>query len=254
MLRVELIPSLSDNYIFLLVDDLTKKCAVVDPAEAKPVLKRVQELGLTLESIFNTHHHFDHVGGNLELKQETNCQIYGYGLDAERLPGVDYLLKADDCVALGENKAHVLFAPGHTLGHILYHFEEDQKCFVGDTLFSVGCGRLFEGTPEQMWNSLQVFLEMPDETEVYCAHEYTLANCRFAETLVGEEESLLTYKEHCLSTLEKGQPTIPTTLAVEKVINPFLAVSRESYRQRIGLGHLSAFQAFTELRQRKDSF
>ena len=254
MLRVELIPSFSDNYIFLLVDDLSKKCAVVDPAEAKPVLKRVQELGLTLESIFNTHHHFDHVGGNLELKHETKCQIYGYGADAERLPGIDHLLMAGDFVVLGESRARVIFAPGHTLGHILYHFEEDQKCFVGDTIFSIGCGRLFEGTSEQMWESLQVFLEMPDETEIYCAHEYTLANCRFAETLVGEEENLLAYKEDCLLKLEKSQPTLPTTLAVEKLINPFLAVSRESYRQRIGLGHLSARQAFAELRQRKDSF
>jgi len=254
MLRVELIPSLSDNYIFLLIDEVSKKCAVVDPAEAKPVLKRVQELGLTLESIFNTHHHFDHVGGNLELKQETNCAIYGYGQDAERLPGIDHLLNVDDSVVLGESRAHVIFAPGHTLGHILYFFEEDKKCFVGDTLFSVGCGRLFEGTPEQMWNSLQVFLDMPDETEIYCAHEYTLANCRFAETLVGEDEDLLAYKELCLEKLGKGQPTIPTTLSVEKLINPFLAVSRESYRQRVGLGHLSALEAFTELRRRKDSF
>lgn len=254
MLRVELIPSLSDNYTFLLVDDSSKKCAVVDPAEAKPVLKRLEELGLTLESIFNTHHHFDHVGGNLDLKQETDCKIYGYGPDSERLPGVDCLLKAGDYVVLGKSRARVIFAPGHTLGHILYHFEDDKKCFVGDTLFSVGCGRLFEGTPEQMWRSLQVFLDMPDKTEIYCAHEYTVANCRFAETLVGEDESLQTYKDYCLEQLEKGQQTIPTTLAVEKLINPFLAVSRDSYRQRIGLGHLSALQAFTELRRRKDSF
>ncbi len=254
MLRVDLIPSLSDNYIFLLIDAASNKCAVVDPAEAKPVLKKMQELGLTLESIFNTHHHFDHVGGNLDLKQETNCRVYGYGPDAERLPGVDHLLNEGDSVALGESRGRVLFAPGHTLGHILYHFEGSKKCFVGDTLFSIGCGRLFEGTSEQMWSSLQIFLDMPDETEIYCAHEYTLSNCRFTEILVGDDRDFLNYKDHCLEKLAKGQPTIPTTLFVEKQFNPFLAISRESFRQRIGLGHLSALEAFTELRKRKDSF
>lgn len=254
MLRVEILPSLSDNYIFLLIDEQSNTCAVVDPAEAQPVLKKIQELNLTLKSIFNTHHHFDHVGGNLALKQKTGCSVYGYGPDAERLPGIDHLLKVGDCVTLGESRGRVLFAPGHTLGHILYHFEEDQKCFVGDTLFSLGCGRLFEGTPQQMWKSLHVFFDMPDETQIYCAHEYTLANCRFAETLVGEDPTLVAYKEHCLEKLKKGQPTIPTTLAVEKKLNPFLAVSRDAYRQHIGLSHLSALQGFTELRRRKDSF
>ncbi len=254
MLRVELIPALFDNYIFLLIDEASNKGAVVDPAEATPVLKRVRELGLSLESIFNTHHHFDHVGGNLELKKETNCTVYGYGADAERIPGIDRLLNDGDFVFLEESRGRVIFAPGHTSGHVLYHFEEDKKCFAGDTLFSMGCGRLFEGTPEQMWNTLQVFLEMPDETEIYCAHEYTAGNCCFAETLAGEDEDLLAYKENCLEKLEKGQPTVPTNVAVEKQINPFLAVSRGSYRRRIGLGHLSALQAFTELRRRKDSF
>lgn len=254
MLRVELIPALFDNYIFLLIDEASNKGAVVDPAEAKPVLKRLNELGLTLDCIFNTHHHFDHVGDNLELKSETNCTIYGYGSDAERLPGIDRLLNDGDFVSLGESRGRVIFAPGHTSGHVLYHFEEDKKCFAGDTLFSVGCGRLFEGTPKQMWNSLQVFLDMPDETEIYCAHEYTADNCRFARTLVEDDQNLLVYQEVCLEKLENGQPTVPTKLSVEKLINPFLAVSRDSYRQRIGLGHLSALQAFTELRRRKDSF
>ncbi len=254
MLRVHLIPALHDNYIFMLIDEETKTCAVVDPAEAQPVLEYLQHHDLTLEAIYNTHHHFDHVGGNLDLKAQTGCKIYGYGPDAERLPGLEYPLSEGDLIHVGKSVAKVLFAPGHTTGHILYHFEKDHICFVGDTLFSLGCGRLFEGTPAQMWQSLQHFKSMPPETKIYCAHEYTLANCRFAETLVGEEGSLREYKEKCLDRQSQGIPTIPTTLGVEKQLNPFLAVESSEYRKAIGMEGLSPLEAFTEIRRQKDHF
>ena len=254
MLRVDILPVLTDNYIFMLVDEATNTCAVVDPAASEPVLSYLRDRDLSLSAIYNTHHHFDHVGGNLDLKIQTGCQIFGYGPDAPRIPGVDHLLTEGDVIEVGESKARVLFAPGHTSGHILYHFEEDQKCFVGDTLFSIGCGRLFEGTPAEMWQSLQHFKDMPEETEIYCAHEYTLANIRFAEALVGEDDALLAYQELCLEKQSGGNPTIPTNLGVEQALNPFLAVSDGDYRAQVGLGHLSALEAFTKIRSQKDHF
>ena len=254
MLIVDMLPVLQDNYIFMLVDEETRVCAVVDPAEAPPVLTYLQQHNLTLEAIYNTHHHGDHVGGNLELKAQTGCKIFGYGPDAERLPGLDHPLAAGDLIHVGHSQGRVLFAPGHTRGHVLYHFDKERICFVGDTLFSLGCGRLFEGTAGQMWQSLQHFKAMPQDTKIYCAHEYTLANCRFAETLVGEEVSLMAYKEKCLALQEKGVPTIPTTLAVESSLNPFLAVASLRYRELIGRRSSDPLEAFTELRRQKDHF
>ena len=254
MLKIDTLPVLQDNYIFMLVDEETRACAVVDPAEAEPVLDYLQQHNLSLSAIYNTHHHLDHVGGNLELKSQTGCDIYGYGPDGARLPGLDHPLGAGDLIQVGNSTAKVLFAPGHTSGHILYHFEKDRICFVGDTLFSLGCGRLFEGTPAQLWQSLGHFKAMPDDTKIYCAHEYTLANCRFAETLVGDERELMAYKEKCLERQSQKIPTIPTTLGIEKQINPFLAVDSQTYRESIGLGHLSPLEALTEIRCQKDRF
>lgn len=254
MLHVDILPVLTDNYIFMLVDQGTQTCVVVDPAEAKPVLEYLQENNLTLSAIYNTHHHFDHVGGNRELKEVTGCDVYGYGPDKERLPGIDHSLKEGDMIHIGGSQARVLFAPGHTRGHILYYFEKDRKCFVGDTLFSMGCGRLFEGTPAQMWHSLEQFFHLPDETEIYCAHEYTLANIRFAETLLGGDADLLSYKEMCLEKQARGEPTVPTILGLEKRLNPFLAVASSDYRAALGFSALSPAESFAKIRAQKDDF
>ncbi len=254
MLHVDVLSVLTDNYIFMLVDETTQICVVIDPAVADPVLDYLEQNNLTLSAIYNTHHHNDHVGGNLELKEKTGCEVYGYGPDRDRIPGMTHPLKEGDMISVGDSQAVVIFAPGHTLGHILYHFEKDRKCFVGDTLFSIGCGRVFEGTPAQMWQSLEHFFHMPDETEIYCAHEYTLANIRFAETLVGEDVDLLSYKEKCLEKQGRGDPTIPTTLGLEKHLNPFLAVVSADYRDHIGFSSSSSLDSFANIRAQKDHF
>ena len=254
MLTVFILPVLRDNYSFMLVDEATGTCAVVDPATSEPVLQFLDHHQLRLDAVYNTHHHFDHVGGNLVLKEKTGCDIYGPVAEAPQIPGIDHLLKAGDSIHVGEAQAVVLWAPGHTRGHLLYHFEKEKICFVGDTLFSLGCGRLFEGAPAEMWQSLQHFKQMPDETKLYCAHEYTLANCRFAESLLGEDRALLAYKAGCLDKQARNEPTIPTLLGRERRLNPFLAVEDAAYRARIGLADLSALEAFGEIRRQKDHF
>lgn len=252
-LEVHLLPSLEDNYIFLLIERKTQTCAVVDPGEASPVLKALYGKGLTLKTIFLTHHHLDHVGGVVALKEETGCQVVGYQRDQHRLPIVDIPVQEGASVWIGSLEGKVLHTPGHTLGHITYWFPQDQKVFVGDTLFSMGCGRLFEGTADMMWSSLNKLRHFPPETQVYCAHEYTLQNMAFAESLGEMSPAWEAYKSACLDKRHQNYPTVPTTLGTETHLNPFLAIVDLAYRRRIGLEHLSPGEAFRVLRAKKDN-
>ena len=178
MLTIIQIPVLTDNYIYLIHEPVSGETAVIDPALAQPVLDVLDKKGWRLAYVFNTHHHWDHVGGNLELKQ-SRFKIIAAQLDRGRIPGIDIGVSEDDVISLGRHQALVISTPGHTSGHIVYHFAEDGALFCGDTLFVMGCGRLFEGTPEQMWNSLQKLQALPPSTRIYCTHEYTQANGRF---------------------------------------------------------------------------
>lgn len=253
-LEILQIPALTDNYIYLLHCAATGQTAVVDPAEAEPVEAALTARGWHLHAIYNTHHHHDHIGGNLALKQRYGCMVHGYGPDAERIAGIDIYLMDGDEVVLGASKAQVLFVPGHTLGHIAYFFKKDKALFCGDTLFSLGCGRLFEGSPEQMHASLHKISKLPDDTQVYCAHEYTQANGRFALTLEPDNPYLQARLNEVKHLRDEGRPTVPSLLGQEKSANPFLRTASPEIREKIGMKTAENVAVFAEIRRKKDHF
>lgn len=251
---VHQIPVLSDNYIYLARDASSGACAVIDPAVPEPVLDAAKELGWSITHILNTHHHGDHVGGNMTIKQATGCTIVGPRADRDRIPGIDVEVDDGDTFMLGDAKAEVFFVPGHTRGHIAYWFEESDVLFCGDTLFALGCGRLFEGTPGQMWDSLSKLRALPDATGIYCAHEYTQSNARFAVTVEPDNAALIARAAAIDEARAKDQPTVPSTLGEERATNPFLRADEASLAAAIGLQGADPVAVFTEVRKRKDSF
>jgi hydroxyacylglutathione hydrolase len=253
-LEIRLIPLLSDNYAYLLNDPTSGEAAVVDPSEAAPVLAALQETGWTLKHILNTHHHHDHIGGNEALKAATGAKIVGPEKERHRIPDLDVGLAEGDGYAIGSRRFHVLDVPGHTSGHIALVFDEDEAVFSGDTLFSLGCGRLFEGTPAQMWQSLSKLRALPGATRIYCGHEYTQSNCRFALSIEPENRDLQARVEEVTRQRAAGAPTIPTTIDLENRTNPFLRVDRPELQQANGWAGREPVEIFTELRRRKDTF
>lgn len=254
MLDIIQLPVMEDNYIYLLHDQESGKTAVVDPAIKDPVLDTCQERGWTLDYIFNTHHHWDHTGANKALKAETGCTIIGFEGDKDRIPGIDDCVKDGDTVTLGTAKAKVIEIPGHTSGHIAYYFERDQALFDGDTIFAMGCGRLFEGTPKQMWHSMQKLTALPDETKIYCAHEYTLSNGKFALSIDGNNQDLVTRMDQCRALREAGKATVPFTLGEDKRTNPFLRPFDPAIRQHLQMEQASDSDVFGKIRALKDNF
>lgn len=254
MLEIVSLPVLTDNYIHILHDPASLETAAVDPALAPPVLEFLARKGWRLTAIFNTHHHWDHVNGNLELKRQTGCTIIGGCEDRDRIPGIDRAVREGDTVALGRHRADVLFTPGHTRGHIVYHFAEDRLLFCGDTLFAMGCGRLFEGTAEQMWHSLQKLKALPGDTRVYCTHEYTEANGRFALTVEPENSALQRRMEEVERLRRQNRPTVPTTVAEELATNPFFREDSSDLQKHIGMSRRPPMEVFAEIRRRKDRF
>lgn len=232
-LEIIRIPVLSDNYVWLVHEPESKETMVVDPAVADPVLAEAQSRGWTITQIWNTHWHPDHTGGNAAIKAATGCKITGPEAEKERIPTLDVMVKEGDSVRLGSVTAAVLDVPAHTAGHIAFHVTDEQAIFVGDTLFAMGCGRLFEGTAAQMYDNMQKLGQLPGETMVYCAHEYTQANGEYA--LVAEPDNLA-LKERMDAVLiarAKGEATIPTTIALEAATNPFMrANSAEQLAER----------------------
>ncbi len=254
MLDVHQIPVLADNYVYLVRDSETGACAAVDPAIARPVLEALESKGWTLTHILNTHHHHDHVGGNLELKRVTGCIIVGNRADARRIPGIDATVSEGDQVRLGSQSALVLEVSGHTLGHIAYFFFDARALFCGDTLFSLGCGRLFEGTPAEMWSSLQKIRSLPGDTRVFCAHEYTLSNAAFALSVDPDNPALKRRAEEVRRLRAAARPSVPSTIGEERAANPFLRADDEDLQRAAGLGGRSAVETFAEIRRRKDVF
>ena len=227
-MKIQIIPVLSDNYIFLLWDEQTKTAAVVDPAVAKPVLAKIKELDLELVAIFNTHHHGDHVGGNRELQKAfPNVCIYGGAEDKGRIPGQKVYLQEGNQVEFGDRTATIFFIPGHTRAHIAYYFPPVEptgigELFCGDTIFAGGCGRLFEGTPAQMVDSIGKLRQLPDQTRVWCAHEYTLSNLKFAITVDADNQVLQSRFAQVKQKRDRNISTVPSLLGIEKQTNPFL--------------------------------
>jgi hydroxyacylglutathione hydrolase len=214
------IPAFADNYIWLVHDEESGETAVVDLGDSAPVLSEAKRRGWTISQVWNTHWHPDHTGGNLAIKAATGARISGPA--KENIAGRDIALGEGDEVRLGKHVGRVIEVPGHTLGHIALVFEEDGIAFVGDTLFAMGCGRLFEGTPQQMYRSLQRLAELPDETRLYCAHEYTLANARFAAHAEPGNRAVADRLERVQALREAGEITVPTTVAQERETNPFV--------------------------------
>ncbi len=253
-LEIHRIPALADNYVWLAREPESGCCAVVDPAEAAPVQAKLAELDLELTHILNTHHHHDHTGGNLELKEAWGCPVVGPRADRDRIPGIDVEVGDGDTYRFGAEAAKVFDVPGHTRGHIAYWFAGSEALFCGDTLFSMGCGRLFEGTPAQMWRSLGKFRELPDATRVYCGHEYTQTNARFALTVEPENGALKARANEVDEMRAKGLATVPSTMAQERATNPFLRADHETVKQALGLANGDPVAVFAEIRRRKDNF
>nr|WP_321439236.1 hydroxyacylglutathione hydrolase [uncultured Hyphomonas sp.] len=252
-LDVHQFPCLNDNYGYLVHEAHSGETAAIDTPDADKYLAEAKRMGWHITHILNTHWHPDHAGGNMKIKDETGCTIYGPAGEAEKIPGIDVKLKEGDEVEFGRATARVLDVPGHTLGHIAYHFAEQQTAFVGDALFALGCGRVFEGTMEMMWASLSKLKALPPETLIYCAHEYTQANARFAETVETGNADLAAYIQDIDARRAKGQPTVPTRLAKELATNPFLRADVPDLQA--AMGHPGdAVATFAEIRGRKDSF
>ncbi len=230
-LQIHMFPCLQDNYGFLVRSPDTGETACIDTPEVDKIVLALEEKGWTLTHIWNTHHHWDHAGGNLELKKLYDLKIIGCEADRKRLPGLDIGLKDGDHFNFAGHDVHVMETPGHTIGHIIYHIPSAQAAFVGDTIFALGCGRLFEGTPEQMFDSLAKISALPDDTLLYCAHEYTLSNGRFALTVEPDNQALIDFMAKAKTRRANNLPTIPTTVMAEKLANPFV---RANSAERLG--------------------
>lgn len=222
MLEVVRIPVLNDNYVWLIHDNASGQTVAVDPAVAEPVLEAADARGWTINQIWNTHWHPDHVGGNAGIKAASGCVITGPAGEAARIDTLDRQVREGDSVRIGGHVASVLEVPAHTAGHIAYHFTADHMIFVGDTLFAMGCGRLFEGTPKQMFANMQRFAALPDDTRVYCAHEYTASNGRFALTIEPDNAELRDRMRQVEEARAKGEATVPTTIGLERSTNVFM--------------------------------
>jgi hydroxyacylglutathione hydrolase len=237
-MEIVAVPAFSDNYLWLVHDEESGETAVVDPGDAAPLHPEAGRRGWTIGQVWNTHWHRDHTGGNLAIKQATGARIFGPA--GEDIPGRDVALREGDILHLGEHLGRIVDVPGHTLGHIALIFEQDRVAFVGDTLFAMGCGRLFEGTPEQMFGSLQQLAALPDDTRLYCAHEYTLSNARFAAHAEPGNAAIADRLDRVKRLREAGKITLPTTVAQERETNPFVRATDA--------------KQFARLRRDKDSF
>jgi hydroxyacylglutathione hydrolase len=246
-------PCLSDNYGVLLNDPATGATAAIDAPEAGPILAALEGRGWTLTDILVTHHHADHTQGIPELKAKfPKVRITGAAKDAARIEGLDVQVREDDLIKMGTLQAKVIETPGHTSGHIAYWFEEEDLAFVGDTLFAMGCGRVFEGTMPQMWSSLVKLASLPGETQVYCGHEYTLSNARFALTIDPDNEMLQDRMKEVTALREAGKPTVPTTIAIELATNPFLRAEDPAVQAHLGMAGADPAAVFAEIRERKN--
>ena len=252
-MNIEIIKCLSDNFSYLIFEKNTNTLAIVDPAEFNTCDKVIEKYK-KLDYILNTHHHADHVDGNIELKKKYNARVLGFFGDKNRIPGIDVLLKKNQNYKIGNLSFKVIFIPGHTKGHVAFYFEKDKILFSGDTLFSLGCGRIFEGTHQDMFNSLNKLKALPPETKIFCGHEYTKTNLDFCLKYDTNNSSLKEKSIKINSLLKKNLPTIPTTIDDELKSNIFLRCNNSLIKQSLNLKDASDQEVFTKLRDLKDTF
>ncbi|HEY2529110.1 MAG TPA: hydroxyacylglutathione hydrolase [Xanthobacteraceae bacterium] len=249
-----LFPCLQDNFGVLLHDPATGATAAIDAPEAAPIEAALAKTGWRLTDILVTHHHADHTAGIGALKQHYKCRVVAPRNEARRIANVDGTVGEPDTVRVGSLAGGVIDTPGHTAGHVSYFFPADKLAFVGDTLFSIGCGRVIEGNAEMMWNSLLKLRNLPDDVGFYCGHEYTAANIRFAQTLEPNNKALAARAEEVAQLVAAGKPTIPATIGLEKAANPFLRADNAEIAKAVGLSGFPAWKVFAEIRERKNRF
>ena len=253
-MQIAPIPCLTDNYAYIISDNNFKIVGVVDPSEASPIISFLNKKNLKLSYILNTHHHFDHIGGNAELKKLYNAKVVGFAGDKHRIPGIDITLKDSEKWIFGNSSVKILHIPGHTLGHICFFFEKEKIVFTGDTLFSLGCGRIFEGDHKQMLASLNKIKELPKDTKIYCGHEYTYKNAEFCMKYDSENVQLKKKFEKIKKLRSQNLPTIPTPLGDEIKSNIFLRCDQNDLKIKLGMQNEDDFKVFRKVRDLKDSF
>ena len=253
-MKIEIIPCLNDNYSYLIHDEISNTVAIVDPSEFIPCDTIISKNYKKLDFILNTHHHYDHVGGNEELKKKYNSKVLGFENDKNRIPQIDTVLKDNQEFKIGTLNFTTIFIPGHTRGHVAFYFKKERVVFTGDTLFSLGCGRVFEGTYKQMFQSLNKLKNLPGETKVYCGHEYTFKNLEFCLKFNPNNDFLKKKKDDIKLSLKNKKPTIPSTIADEIKTNIFFRVNDPDVKKAINLENSPDIEIFTKLRDLKDNF
>jgi len=253
-MQITPIPCLNDNYAYIIEDNNSKKIGVVDPSEASPIISFLKNKNLKLNYILNTHHHFDHIGGNEELKKLYNAKVVGFIGDKHRIPGINITLKDNEKWYFGNSLIRIFHIPGHTLGHICFFFEKEKIAFTGDTLFSLGCGRIFEGDHKQMFASLNKIKELPRDTKIYCGHEYTYKNAEFCMKYDVDNSNLKKRFEIIKKLRSNNLPTIPTTLKDELDSNIFLRCDQNDLKNKLNMKNYEDFKVFRKVRDLKDSF
>lgn len=253
-LDIVTIPCRTDNYAYLLRDPSSGAVAVVDAPDASAIEAALDARGWTLDTILITHHHEDHVAGVGRLRERFGARVVGAAADANRLPALDEAVAEGDTVMVGTRAGRVIEVPGHTIGHIAYYFGSDAALFSADSLMVMGCGRLFEGSPEQMWTSLTALASLPDDTQIHSGHEYAESNLRFALSIDGENPELRQRADAIAALRAAGHPTVPAPLSLERATNPFLRASDPDLKARLGMAGASDAQVFAEICRRKDRF
>ena len=248
------IPCLTDNYAYIIYDDSSKISGVVDPSEAKPIISFLKRKNIKLNYILNTHHHFDHIGGNIELKKKYNAKIIGFIGDKHRIPGIDISLENNEIWNFGKINLKVLHTPGHTLGHICFFFENEKIAFTGDTLFSLGCGKIFEGNYKQMLDSINKIKNLPKDTMIYCGHEYTYKNAEFCMKYDKNNPLLKKKFEDIKKLRSMNLPTIPSCLEDELKLNIFLRCDKNDLKINLNMKNQEDFKVFKKVRDLKDNF
>ena len=253
-MKINIIPCLSDNYAYIINDEKTNTVGVVDPSESLPIINFLKKENLKPNYILNTHHHYDHIGGNIELKKMYNVKIVGFINDRHRIPGIDIMLKDNEKWVFGNSRVNVMHIPGHTLGHICFYFEKEKIIFTGDTLFSLGCGRIFEGTHKQMLKSLEKIKNLPKETKIYCGHEYTYKNAEFCMKYDKDNISLQKKFKKVKKLRSQNLPTVPTNIEEELKSNIFLRCNQNDLKIKLNMKNEEDFKVFKKVRDLKDIF